>query len=362
MNLSFRWNGKTMTLQDRKDRAGEERPEISVRVLADEIARCQDILKRKLLIADFFSKLRTLPAGSYYWNLTNAILSEFPDRVKPIMEQKMSFRVLVITVRDDEIESLRAMFPADESPHISSAQPLQFDFEETWYKGQFGIGARTVDIILAQQTETGQQDAATLTTRCIHRIKGITGEKPDFAVLVGICAGSRRRTSINFGDVVVPPHILDESVYKITRSEGQQKTIPELRTPGKPNEYLLRLCRGISQESSIWNLSKFERVANHKFPPDVHLDPAMVGNAFLEDPEYMNNCRELYNRKIIAYEMEAGGFAKACHGENVPFVVIRGMSDWADEQASDSTWRSYASRTASLFMYEMLKVASIPPR
>ena len=75
-----------------------------------------------------------------------------------------------------------------------------------------------------------------------------------------------------------------------------------------------------------------------------------------------SKCQELYNRKTIAYEMEAGGFANACDHESVPFVVIRGISDWADQDASDETWRSYASRTASLFMYELLKVASIQSR
>lgn len=60
----------------------------------------------------------------------------------------------------------------------------------------------------------------------------------------------------------------------------------------------------------------------HKFPPDVHLDPLITGNAFCEDRKYMERCQKLYNRKLIAYEMEAGGFAKACHGEGVPFWLF----------------------------------------
>ncbi len=339
-----------------------ERPEVAIRVLADEISKCQDSLKRELLIADFFSKLQALPSESYYWNLTDAILREFPERIKSVMEKKMSTAVLVITVRDDEIHSLKETFPDDQSPEITYTQALEFDNGETFYRGRFSLGFRTIEMFLVQQTETGQQDAAVITTRFIHRIEAITGAKPDYAVLVGICAGSRRRESIDFGDVVVPPHILDESVYKITRQEGLLKTIPELRTPGKPDEYLLRLCRGLSQKKSIWNTPKLQRIDGHKFPPDVRLDPAIVGNAFIEDPEYMKKCQELYNRKIAAYEMEAGGFAKACHGEHVPFVVIRGMSDWADQQASGERWRSYASQTASIFMYELLKSAHVPSR
>ncbi len=339
-----------------------ERPEIAVRVLTDEISKCQDPGKRELLIADFFTKLQALPPESYYWNLSDAILRVFPDRIKPVMEKKMSTTVLVVTVRDDEVRSLKETFPDDQSPEITSTQALEFDNIETFYRGQFSSGGRIVKMFLVQQTETGQQDAAAITTRFIHRIQATTDKKPDYAVLVGICAGSRRRESLDFGDLVVPPHILDESVYKITRQDGLQKTIPELRTPGKPHDYLLRLCRGLSQKASTWNTPRFQRVDGHKFPPDVRLDPAIVGNFFNEDPEYMKKCQELYNRKIVAYEMEAGGFAKACHGEDVPFVVIRGMSDWADQDASDESWRPYASQTASIFMYELLKVASVPSR
>ncbi|MBF0337579.1 MAG: hypothetical protein HQL05_07060 [Nitrospirae bacterium] len=336
--------------------------------MADELAKCKNNNKRELLIADFFTKLQILPAESYYWNLAKAMLSEFPERIKPIMEQKMNVmeqkmnvNVLVITVRDDEINSLRETFPDKQLPGISSFTPLVFDVEKTWYRGQFSSDTRTVNIILVQQTETGNQDAASIATNFIWQFKETIGLKPDLAVLVGICAGSRLRES-NLGDVVVPPHIFDESVYKITRVDGRQHTIPELRNPGKPNEHLLRLCRGIGQEPSIWNTPKLQRIDNHKFPPDVHLDPAFTGNAFIEDPEYMKKCQDLYNRKTIAYEMEVGGFAKACHSQNVPFVVIRGISDWADEDASNDKWRSYASLTASLFMYELLKVASMPPR
>lgn len=333
----------------------EERPEIAVRVLAEEIAKCQDPSKRELLIADFFTKMKALPAESYYWNLANTLLSEFPNIVKPLMKKKMSSTVLVVTVRDDEIESLKKIFPDDQSSDITSSQPLEFDDQYTCYRGKFSSGLRTVKIFLVQQTETGEQDAATITTRYIHLIKDITGAKPDYAVLVGICAGSRRRESIDLGDVVVPPHILDESVYKITRKEGKQITIPELRTPGKPNENLLRLCKGISQNPTLWNTLKCQPVGDHKFPPYVHMNPAIVGDAFIEDPQYMERCQELYNRKLIAYEMEAGGFAKACHVAEIPFVVIRGVSDWADQDASDESWRSYASQTASFFMYELLK-------
>lgn len=140
--------------------------------------------------------------------------------VRPLMQRKMT-TVLIVTVRDDEIRSLKDAFPDDQSPGIISAQAPEFDNQETVYRGWFSSESLVVKVFLVQQTETGQEDAAAVTTRFIHRIRAITGVRPDYAVLVGICAGSQQRRSTARGDVVIPPHIYDESVYKI----GQQKNI-----------------------------------------------------------------------------------------------------------------------------------------
>lgn len=340
-----------------------ERIEISLRVLAREIAQCRDNPRKcDLLVADFRTKLGCLPADSYYRDLTVA-LHEYGEKE---IKMDTTGTVLVVTIRDDEIRSILDAFPGVDAPGVTQSSAPKFDDAETWYAGQFtysgSLRTNTVRMVIVQQNETGQTDAAATTTHYIHRTKDVLGVKPDYAVLVGICAGSRTRgDSIAFGDVVVPPDILSDAVYKVSRQNGVVATFPELRSPGKPNRYLVRLSKGISQElGSPWAAHIHERVEGHKFPPGVLADPLMSGNVFVEDPEYMQKCQELYNRKIAAYEMEAGGFANACHSENLPFLVVRGMSDWADEEASNDAWRAYAGRTASALAYELVKRAHIP--
>lgn len=339
-----------------------ERPEISVRVLADRIASCEDPIRRKLIVADFLSKLKDLPANSYYWSAANILTGELSEKLRNMLEVKKmrTTGVLIITVRDDEIESLKNLFPGDcTTEDAVESRELTYDTKETCYRGRIKTTQNIVEVLIAQNNETGQEDSAANTTNYIGRFAEITGEKLNYAALVGICAGSRRRESIDFGDIVVPPHIFDRSVYKLVREKGKEKRVEEIRFPGKPNNHLLRLCKGVRQNKDWCNATLLSPAEGHKFPPDVHLDPVFTENAFLEDPEYLQKCRDLYNRKAIAYEMEAGGFATACDKKGVPFIVVRGISDWADENASDETWRSYASRTATAFLYEILKIAHI---
>jgi len=355
-----------MPVKSRSQILAFERPEISIRVLLDRIASCEDPARRKLLKADFLSKLQDLPTDSYFWNQAEIFLSEFPDEVekmrKRIKEKKRTIGVLIITVRDDEIQSLRSMFPSDGTAESNQSENLKYDEKATCYKGCIKCGDRDVKVVVAQNNKTGQTDAAANTTAFIHSFTEITGENLDYAVLVGICAGSRQRDTVELGDIVVPSEIFSTDVYKLTRENGQAKRSEELRCPGKPHIHLLRLCRGVHQKKEWWKATHLKNVAGHKYPPDVHLDPLFTDGFFLEDPEYMEKCQDLYNRKAIAYEMEAGGFATACYNKDIPFLVVRGISDWADEKASDKTWRSYSSQTATAFMYELLKIASIPTR
>jgi len=72
------------------------------------------------------------------------------------------------------------------------------------------------------------------------------------------------------------------------------------------------------------------------------------------------------DRKLLAIEMEAAGVAQAAHGcrEPIPIMVVRGISDFADERkkeldsVGDGVWRKYAMYSASAFALNLLKTKS----
>ena len=72
------------------------------------------------------------------------------------------------------------------------------------------------------------------------------------------------------------------------------------------------------------------------------------------------------DRKLLAIEMEAAGVAQAAHGrrEPIPIMVVRGISDFADERkkeldsVGDGVWRKYAMYSASAFVLNLLKTKS----
>jgi nucleoside phosphorylase len=69
--------------------------------------------------------------------------------------------------------------------------------------------------------------------------------------------------------------------------------------------------------------------------------------------------------KLIGVEMEAGGVAAAAFqsAEQPGFLMIRGVSDLADEHkdtAMVKSWRAYAAEAAAAYAVTLLKSAPIP--
>ena len=54
-------------------------------------------------------------------------------------------------------------------------------------------------------------------------------------------------------------------------------------------------------------------------------------------------------------EMEGCAIAHTCYANNVPFVIIRCMSDTADESVKESYSEETASKLSSTFLLEVIK-------
>ena len=69
--------------------------------------------------------------------------------------------------------------------------------------------------------------------------------------------------------------------------------------------------------------------------------------------------------KLLGIEMEAGGVAKACfHRARPPgFLMVRGVSDLADEEKNSpkvEKWRSYAADLAASYTIDLLRNGPVP--
>ncbi|MFD2046149.1 5'-methylthioadenosine/S-adenosylhomocysteine nucleosidase [Ornithinibacillus salinisoli] len=81
-----------------------------------------------------------------------------------------------------------------------------------------------------------------------------------------------------------------------------------------------------------------------------------TGDSFMDDPERVKFVREKFP-EMIAAEMEAAAVAQVCHQYDIPFVVIRALSDIAGKESSVSfeEFLDMAARNASEIIISMIK-------
>ena len=111
----------------------------------------------------------------------------------------------------------------------------------------------------------------------------------------------------------------------------------------KADEKLVALC-----ENACKKLAKTE----NGFKYGVGM--VVTGDQFIEDSETVNRLREKYN--ALCTEMEGAAVAHVCVLNGVPFVVIRAMSDNADESAdmSFNEMAAIAAKRACFTAKEMI--------
>jgi nucleoside phosphorylase len=104
--------------------------------------------------------------------------------------------------------------------------------------------------------------------------------------------------------------------------------------------------------------------------PKIHLGHLASGDILAGSSRYGDWLKQR-DRKLLAVEMEAGGAAQAAHEREVPLLVIRGVSDFADERKSaldkgkgwpPGAWRDFAARSAAHLLALLLRDDAWPAR
>jgi len=83
----------------------------------------------------------------------------------------------------------------------------------------------------------------------------------------------------------------------------------------------------------------------------------VTGDAFVNRPEQMVRIKENFS-DAIALEMEAAAVAQVCHIANIPFVVVRALSDIAgkESEVSFDEFLPKAALVSSWMVMELVKV------
>jgi nucleoside phosphorylase len=92
-------------------------------------------------------------------------------------------------------------------------------------------------------------------------------------------------------------------------------------------------------------IRRHERRSNS---PVVHYGLIASGNAVMRSAAYRDSLRDTWGVKC--FEMEAAGL-----GNQLPCLVIRGISDYSDHHKNDH-WQSYAAFVAAAYAKDLLRV------
>jgi nucleoside phosphorylase len=214
-------------------------------------------------------------------------------------------------------------------------------------------------VVLAGIGEAGNASASALAKEMIER------HRPSVLLLVGIAAGMRHKVRI--GDVVMVERVVAyEHEALIVGGDGTRQSEPRTK--------IVEIHDGMRQnvlhyQPDVKRLTDiFVRImGTFPTPPPgkeeewkEHVAAALTckrlvtiasGEKLLRDPQKLHEVRRLHG-KVEAGEMEAEGFAKAC-GTKVPWLVIRGISDFGDE-LKDDRFHELASRSAAAVLADFL--------
>lgn len=192
----------------------------------------------------------------------------------------------------------------------------------TFYEGTWA--GQEIVVVLSR---VGKVSAAVTTTLLLER----------FAVSHVICTGVAGAVDprLRLGDIVIADRLIQHDMD--ARPLFPQFEIPLLgRTefPAPLSDSAFRAALSYAIEDFARDIPEERRVAFGITKPEVHRGLIVSGDQFIADPKRSCTLRESLPEALCT-EMEGAAVAQVCHemGE-IPFAVIRVISDRADHSAA----------------------------
>ncbi|MCM2678666.1 5'-methylthioadenosine/S-adenosylhomocysteine nucleosidase [Echinimonas agarilytica] len=226
-------------------------------------------------------------------------------------------RVGIIGAMEQEVAILREQIEQCETHHFAGS---------TFYSGKL-LGH---DVTLLQ-CGIGKVAAAIGTTLLLERFQ------PDCVINTGSAGGFDQ--ALNVGDVVISSEVRyhDADVTAFGYEMGQLPSLPAAFAAD--SKLIATATQTIAQMNGV----------------QAKTGLICTGDIFMSDPERVELCRSQFPT-MIACEMEAAAIAHVCFKFDVPFVVIRALSDIAGKESSVSfdDFLEQAAAHSSQFILAML--------
>ncbi|MEH7379858.1 5'-methylthioadenosine/S-adenosylhomocysteine nucleosidase [Bacillus sp. JJ1533] len=215
-------------------------------------------------------------------------------------------KIAIIGAMDEEVDILRGKIENRRETTVAGS---------VFYTGTLN----GYDVILLK-SGIGKVNAAISTTILLLQFK------PDFVVNTGSAGGHLE--TLNVGDIVISSEVRHHDV-DVTAFDYEYGQVPGLPAAFKADEKLIELA-----EKSAEGIT------------DIQVVTGLIatGDSFMNDPERVSFVSQKFG-DLYAVEMEAAAVAQVCHQFEVPFVVIRALSDIAGKE-SDVSFEQFLQTAA----------------
>jgi adenosylhomocysteine nucleosidase len=200
--------------------------------------------------------------------------------------------------------------------------------QETVAGCEFTFGKmRGADVILLR-SGIGKVNAAMSTTILLEKYK------PDCIINTGSAGGYN--PALNVGDAVISTEVRHHDV-DVTAFGYEYGQVPQLPAAFLADEKLIALAVAVADEMNEFQVEK---------------GLIVTGDSFMEDPARVEFVRTKFDN-LQAVEMEAAAIAQVAYRFEVPFVIIRSLSDIAGKESEvsfDQFIEKAAHNSATLVM------------
>jgi nucleoside phosphorylase len=162
---------------------------------------------------------------------------------------------------------------------------------------------------------------------------------PANLIMVGACFGMNPEKA-SMGDVVVSKQLLNYEPQRVTAVDGRDAvTLRGDRVTA--SERLLGRCRAAVQD---WD------------GPKVHTGLVLSGEKLVDSPTFREQLISVSGGEAVAGEMEGAGLYASANARKIDWIIIKGISDWADgrKAASDGEVQESAVAAAANFCVHVL--------
>ncbi|MBM7649033.1 adenosylhomocysteine nucleosidase [Bacillus ectoiniformans] len=176
---------------------------------------------------------------------------------------------------------------------------------------EFTTGTMKGAEVVLLRSGIGKVNAAMTTSVLLHHFK------PDAVINTGSAGGLN--PELNVGDVVISTEVRHHDV-DVTAFGYEYGQVPQLPAAFKADETLVQAAvKSVEAEEGVQVVSGL----------------IATGDSFMSDPERVKHIQGKFT-DLQAVEMEAAAIAQVAHQFNVPFVVIRSLSDIAGKESGIS--------------------------